>query len=318
MQIAVVSIPMRERFRGLTVREAVLVQDDGAQGWAEFSPFADYSDAVAANWWQAAHEALTVGWPAPVRDSVPVNVTIPAIGPEAAGRLVREAGCSTAKVKVAEAGQGEGDDIERLQAVRDALGSTGAIRIDVNGGWDVDTAVDRIARYDRAAGGLQYVEQPCATVDELAIVRRKVNVLIAADESIRLASDPMLVKEREAADIVMLKVQPLGGVWNCLRLAEQIELPVVVSSAIETSVGIAAGLALAAALPELPYACGLATVGLFEADIVDDPLLPIDGVIAVRRPQPTLERLTALAAPADRDEWWRARLDRVRSLAGAR
>ena len=151
--------------------------------------------------------------------------------------------------------------------MRDALGPDGRIRVDANGGWDVDDAVAAIRALDRAAGGLEYVEQPCATVEELAAVRRAVDVPIAADESIRRAEDPYRVRDLEAADIAVLKVQPLGGVRACLRIAEDIGLPVVVSSALETSVGIAAGVALAAALPELPYACGLATVQLLTDDV---------------------------------------------------
>ena len=166
--------------------------------------------------------------------------------------------------------------------MRDALGPEGRIRVDANGAWSVSEAVAAVRRLDRAAGGLEYVEQPCASVEELAVVRRAVDVPIAADESIRRAADPYRVRDLEAADIAVLKVQPLGGVRACLRIAEDIGLPVVVSSALETSVGIAAGVALAAALPELPYACGLATVRLLEDDVVTEPLLPVDGVLPVR------------------------------------
>ena len=196
---------------------------------------------------------------------------------------MRDGGCATAKVKVAEPGQSLAEDQARVEAVRDALGPSGRVRVDANGAWSVDDAVTAIGLLDRAAGGLEYVEQPCATVEELAAVRRAVDVPIAADESIRRASDPYLVRDLEAADIAVLKVQPLGGVRACLRIAEEIGLPVVVSSALETSVGIAAGLALAGALPSLPYACGLATVQLLTADVVAEPLLPVDGVAAGRR-----------------------------------
>ena len=166
--------------------------------------------------------------------------------------------------------------------MRDALGPGGRIRVDANGAWSVSEAVAAVRRLERAAGGLEYVEQPCASVEELAVVRRAVDVPIAADESIRRAADPYRVRDLEAADIAVLKVQPLGGVRACLRIAEDIGLPVVVSSALETSVGIAAGVALAAALPELPYACGLATVRLLEDDVATEPLLPVDGVLPVR------------------------------------
>jgi O-succinylbenzoate synthase len=312
----VVSIPMSTKFRGLMVREAVLVP--GPNGWAEFSPFVEYDDAESLAWWRAAAEALEGDWPAPVRDWVPVNATIPATDPQRAYDIASASGCRTAKVKVAEKGQSEADDLARLEAVRDALGPNGIIRIDANTAWDVDTAVARIPRYERAAQGLEYVEQPCLTVDELAAVRRRVNVPIAADESIRRAADPMLVKQREAADIVILKVQPLGGVRACLRLAEQVGLPVVVSSAIETSVGIAAGVALAAALPELPHACGLATVALLTDDVVTEPLLPINGALPVKPFIVDEAKLQSLAAPADRAAFWLDRLARVRALDAAR
>jgi O-succinylbenzoate synthase len=310
-----VSIPMRERFRGITVRELMVVE--GPSGWGEFSPFDNYGPQIAANWWRACAEATHGNWPAPVRDSIPVNVTVPALGPEASIAIVNRSGCGTAKVKVAEAGQCEADDLARLEAVRSAMGPAGKIRIDVNAGWDVDTAVDRIARYAHAAGGLEYVEQPCPSVEDLRDVRRRVDVPIAADESIRLAEDPMRVAALEAADIVVLKVQPLGGVWKCLELAERCGLPVVVSSAIESSVGIAMGLALAAALPQLPYACGLATVDLLMDDIVDTPLLPVDGAIGVSRPVPTLARLQRLAMPGPRAEIWRRRLEDVLAVLAA-
>lgn len=304
---AVYSTPLRTRFRRITVRDGVLLRGDA--GWGEVSPFWDYDAAESAAWLRAGLEAADDGWPAPLRDVVPVNVTVPAVGPEQAVRIVAASGgCRTAKVKVAEPGQTLAEEQARLEAVRDALGPDGRIRIDANGGWDLDTAVDRIRHLDAAAGGLEYVEQPCASVPDLAAVRRRTPVPVAADESIRRAEDPMAVLRAEAADVVVLKVQPLGGVRACLRLAEQVGLPVVVSSALETSVGIAAGLALAAALPELPYACGLATVQLLERDSVDDPLLPVDGGIAVRRPEPTAASLAAVAADDGTTHRWGARL----------
>ncbi|MBO0892527.1 MAG: o-succinylbenzoate synthase, partial [Acidothermales bacterium] len=244
---------MRDRFRGTTVREGVLLH--GPVGWAEFSPFLDYAVAECVPWLAAATEAGWDGWPDGVRAEIPVNCTVPAVGPERAAAIVdASAGCRTAKVKVAERGQPPSADVERVAAVRDAVGRDGHVRVDANGGWDADAAVARIRELDRAAGGLEYVEQPCASVEDLARVRRRVDVPIAADESIRRAEDPYRVAELEAADVAVLKVQPLGGVRACLRIAERIGLPVVVSSAVETSVGLAAGVALAAALPELPYA----------------------------------------------------------------
>lgn len=307
---------MRTRFRGITVREGVLVR--GAAGWGEFSPFWDYDAAESAAWWRAAREAADDGWPPAVRTHIPVNVTVPAVDAATAHRIVTASGgCRTAKVKVAEPGQTVAEEIARLEAVRDAIGPGGAIRIDANGLWDVDTALARLVVLDRAAGGLEYAEQPVPTVADLAAVRRATHVPIAADESIRRAEDPLAVVRAHAADIVVLKVQPLGGVRVCLALAEQVGLPVVVSSALETSIGLAAGIALAAALPELPYACGLATAQLLTADVVARPLLPVDGEIRVERPGVDAALLDAVGADAPTRDRWRARLDAVRSVVAA-
>jgi len=309
----VFAIPMRTRFRAITVREGVLLR--GAAGWGEFSPFLEYGPAVAAPWLHAAREAADEGWPAPLRERVPVNVTVPAVGPEQAAAVVRAGGgCRTAKVKVAEPGQDLGQEQARLEAVRDVLGPGGRIRVDANGLWSLEEAVRRIPLLARAAGGLEYVEQPCADVEDLARVRRRVDVPLAADESIRRAEDPYRVRDLAAADVAVLKVQPLGGVRACLRIAEDIGLPVVVSSALETSVGIAAGVALAAALPELPLACGLATVQLLGDDVVTHPLLPVDGHLPVERPEVDAEALRRTAAPPDRVEHWRQRLAALGSL----
>ena len=303
---------LHNRFRGITVREGLLVR--GALGWAEWSPFAEYTRPEIDAWWRATIEAAETGFPAPVRDSVPVNVTVPAVGPEIAHRIVAASGCRTAKVKVAEPGQDFADDLARVEAVRDALGPDGRLRVDANGGWDVDTALTHLARLSRFE--LEYAEQPCARVSELATLRRRlsragIDVLIAADESIRRSGDPERVVAERAADIAVLKVQPLGGVRRCLELAERLGLPVVVSSALESSVGLAAGVALAAALPELPYACGLNTATMFTGDVTADPLVAIDGEIGVR---PVLVdengdwRAGAAATAA-----WQARLAPVRA-----
>ncbi|GGS76766.1 o-succinylbenzoate synthase [Planobispora rosea] len=278
--LRVFRIPMRTRFRGQTVREGILLH--GPAGWGEFSPFPEYGPAECARWRACAEEAAFTGWPAPLRDRIPVNAIVPAVGPEQAHAMVRRARCETVKVKVAERGQAFAEDMARVEAVRDALGPGGRIRVDANGAWDVATAVARITELGRF--GLEYVEQPCATLEELARVRRKVEVPVAADESIRRAEDPLKVRAAGAADIAVVKVQPLGGVAAALRVVEACGLPAVVSSAVETSVGLAAGVALAAALPELPYACGLGTLSLLEGDVVTDPLVPVDGVLPVRRP----------------------------------
>ena len=306
MDSAVFSIPLRLRFRGITVREGMLLRGDA--GWGEFSPFLDYDYDESTPWLACALEAADLGWPAAVREVVPVNVTVPACDPERAHAIVTgSSGCRTAKVKVAEKGQTLADDLARVEAVRDALGAEGHLRIDVNGGWSLDEAVARIPLLDRASGGLEYVEQPCVDVEDLALVRRRVEVPIAADESIRRADDPYRVRDLEAADIAVLKVQPLGGVRACLRIAEDIGLPVVVSSAVETSVGIAAGVALAAALPELNYACGLATVQLLTGDVVAHSLLPVDGALTVESVQVDASRLAAHSAAEDRATYWRDR-----------
>jgi o-succinylbenzoate synthase len=295
------AIPMRTRFRGITVREGALIE--GPAGWAEFSPFAEYGPRECARWLACALEAAWDGWPAPRRDQVPVNVTVPAVGPEQAHRIVAASGCRTAKVKVAERGQPASADIERVAAVRDALGPGGRIRVDANGGWDVDTAARMLGQLSRS--GLEYAEQPCPTLDELAALRKRVDVPVAADESIRRAEDPLAVRAAGAADIVVLKAQPLGGVRGALRIADACGLPVVVSSAVESSVGLAAGVALAAALPELPYACGLATMSLLTGDVTGQPLAEQDGVLPVRRPAADEKRLAEWQAdPAP----WRARL----------
>jgi o-succinylbenzoate synthase len=272
------TIPLRTRFRGITVREGALLH--GPAGWGEFSPFAEYGPAESSRWLASAIESAAIGWPAPVRATVGVNATIPAVRPQAAHDIAASSGCRTAKVKVAEAGQGERDDIDRVAAVRDALGPAGRIRVDANGGWDADQAAAMLRRLGRY--GLEYAEQPCATLDELARLRRLVDVPLAADESIRKASDPLAVRAAGAADIVVLKVAPLGGVRPALRIAADCGLPVVVSSAVESSVGLAAGVALAAALPELRYDCGLATMQLLTGDVTARPLLPDGGMLSVR------------------------------------
>jgi len=295
------AIPMPTRFRGTTLREGALLQ--GPAGWGEFSPFPEYGARECARWLSCALEAAACGWPEPVRDRVPVNVTVPAVGPEQAHAIVAGSGCRTAKVKVAEPGQPESDDIARIEAVRDAIGPDGRVRIDANGGWDVDQA-ERMLK-TLSAFGLEYAEQPCATLDELAEVRRRVDVPLAADESIRRADDPLRVRAAGAADIVVLKAQPLGGVRSALEIAESCGLPVVVSSAVDTSVGLAAGVALAAALPDLPYACGLATMSLLAGDVTAEPLAEAGGELPVRRA--TVDE-AALARYEVDPAGWRARL----------
>lgn len=311
-RLVVYAIPMRSRFRGITVREGVLVH--GPRGWGEFCPFPEYDDRESANWLVTAIEQVSAGWPEPVRARIPVNCTVPAVSPERAHELVAGSGCSTAKVKVADHPDSLSEDLARVEAVRSALGPSGAVRVDANAAWDVDTAVRSIRQLDRAASGLEYAEQPCRTIAELAGVRRKVAVPIAADESIRRAEDPLRVAVAGAADIAVIKCTPLGGVRRALEVAQAAGLPCVVSSALETSVGLSAQLALAGALPELGHACGLGTITLFEGDITDASLRPVDGYLPVPRaaPAPDPDRLEHYRHPDPaRTAWWTERFHRV-------
>jgi len=310
--LRVVSIPMRVRFRGLNVREVALVH--GPKGWGEFGSFPEYDDLESSRWLAAALEAGWLGWPAPVRDSVTVNATVPAVPANDVGDiLARYDGCSTAKVKVAERGQRLEDDVDRVAAVREVMGRQARIRVDANGGWTVGEASDALRRL--SVYGLEYAEQPCASVEELAalrvaLVRNGIDVLVAADESIRKASDPMRVVREEAADVIVVKVAPLGGVRAALAIAQECGLPTVVSSALDTSVGIRAGLALAAALPELTFACGLGTVELMAGDVTDNSFVPVSGSIALRTLTIEQGLLDRWQAPADRQSWWRERVIR--------
>jgi o-succinylbenzoate synthase len=295
--LAPFTVPMRLRFRGVTSRSGVLLH--GPAGWGEFSPFPGYGPAYSSRWLAAAREAALEPFPPAVRDRVPVNTTVPAVDPARAHDLVARSGCTTAKVKVAEAGQDLALDAERVAAVRDALGPSGRVRIDANAAWDVETAVLAIGRLDAAAGGLEYVEQPCRTLDELREVRRRVRVPLAADESVRTAADPLRIAGLDAADLVVIKVQPLGGVRRALEVVDAAGLPAVVSSALETSVGLAAGVALAAALPELPYDCGLGTATLLGNDVTAEPLTPSEGMLPVRRVAPDPAMLDQSAPDPD-------------------
>ena len=306
----VVSIPLRVPFRGVREREALLLR--GPAGWGEFSPFLEYDDDEAARWLACAVEASWTGWPAPRRDRVAVNATVPAVPADAVPAVLqRFPGCTTAKVKVAEAEQSLDDDVARVRAVRQALGADGRVRVDANGGWTVEQAARALEAL--APLGLEYAEQPCASVAELADLRRRgCPVLVAADESVRKAEDPLRVALAGAADLVVLKAAPLAGVARALEVAAACGLPVVVSSALDTSVGIRAGLALAAALPELPYACGLATTGLFTSDVAALPVQ--DGHLPVGPVVPTPARLRELAAAPERVRWWHERLRRCAGL----
>ena len=306
----VVSIPMRVQFRGVTQREVALIE--GPVGWGEFGPFLEYAPPEASRWLASAVEAAWVGWPEPVRHSIPVNATVPAVAPDAVPAVLqRFPGTTTAKVKVAERGQSTEDDVCRVAAVRDAIGPHARVRIDANGAWDVATATDALRRL--AAYDIEYAEQPCASVEELrdlriALARHRISIPIAADESIRKAADPMRVRDLKAADLVVIKAAPLGGVRHALEIVAECGLPAVVSSALDTSIGMAAGLALAAALPQLDHACGLGTVALLVGDVTTDSLTPVDGALAVRRVSADPELLDRYAAEPGRVQWWRARV----------
>jgi o-succinylbenzoate synthase len=300
-RVHVVALPMRVRFRGITTRELALI--DGPAGWGEFGAFLEYGDAEAAHWLAAALDSAYRTSPPPRRDRVDVNATVPAVdAAQVPEILARFPGARTAKVKVAEPGQTLDDDVARVEAVR-ALVPT--VRVDANGAWTVDQAATAAA----VLGPLEYLEQPCATVEELAELRRRVDVPIAADESIRKAGDPLAVVRAGAADIAVLKVAPLGGISAMLKIAAQIDIPVVVSSALDSAVGIAVGLAAAAALPNLDHACGLGTGRLFAEDVAE-PVAPIDGYLQVRPVAPDPARLRALAAAPQRRQWW---IDRIRA-----
>lgn len=307
--LRVVALPMRVRFRGITVREAALIQ--GPAGWGEFAPFPEYQDAEAAWWLASALECAWLGPPAPVREAVPVNATVPAVDPEQVPEVLgRFPGAQTAKVKVAEPGQDLAADLARVAAVRARVPR---VRVDANGAWTVDEAVRALSAL-AAQGPLEYAEQPCRTVGELAAVRRAVpGVPIAADESIRRAEDPLAVVRAGAADVAVVKVAPLGGPRRLLDLADRLPVPVVVSSALDTVVGVGAGLAAAAALPALDHACGLGTGGFFTADV--GPAHRITGGEIMARPgRVDPAAVDRLAADPDRTRWWRERIVRCHEV----
>ncbi|GGG55093.1 o-succinylbenzoate synthase [Kocuria dechangensis] len=315
----VVALPMRVRFRGVDVRETVVLR--GPAGWGEFGPFPEYGDAEAVAWLRSAVDAAWHGFPAPVRTRVPVNATVPAVpAAQVPAVLARFEGRTVAvKIKVAERGQDLDDDAARVAAVR-ALLPDAELRVDANGGWDVAQALVALERLGEH--GLAYAEQPAPTIEGLAAVRegladRGIPVLVAADESVRKETDPLAVARAGAADLLVVKAAPLGGVRRALEIVAQAGLPAVVSSALDSSVGIRAGLALAAALPELPWACGLGTVSLMREDVLREPLRPVDGELELRDAVPDPALLARLAVPAERRQWWLDRIRRVHALAGA-
>lgn len=319
--IHVVSLPLVTRFRGITNRELMLVR--GPAGWAEFSPFVEYQTPEAARWLRATIESATQPYPTPVRNQVQVNATVPACPASQVPQVLARFGPTTAvKIKIAE--HGSASLREDLARVRRVLTETDArIRLDANGAYTVGQALDALAQFTRLPGlvdRLEYVEQPVATVEDLARVRKHVGadgIRIAADESIRKATDPLRVAQLEAADHIVVKAQPLGGVRAAARVVEQCGLPATVSSALESSVGLSAGVALAAYLPG-EFAAGLATGALLGAEVVARPLRPRAGVLPTGRVVPDLALVSRYAAGPARVDWWIQRLrDCWEALRGA-
>jgi len=302
------TIPLTDDVGGFGICEGMLIE--GPQGWGEFTPPPGCSPQTAARWLTAAIEVGTVGWPDPLRGRIPVAVSVPAVDPDRARRIVTESGCRTAAVRL------DGplaEDLARLEAVRDALGPSGAIRCNVNGRWDIDTAVSAITAVDRAAGGVEFVEQPCRTLADVAAARRRVDVRIAVYPSITDPAEPSRMPLTDYADIAVLTVGALGGVRRALRVAETCGLPCVVAGELGSSIGVAGGLALAGVLPDVGFAGALGGVRLLVGDVVSDArsLIPADGYLPVAPmpPAPDAVRLRQFAPPeAATEARWRALL----------
>jgi O-succinylbenzoate synthase len=315
--VRVVSLPLRTRFRGVTEREALLFE--GPNGWTEWSPFVEYEDEEAAVWLSAAVDFAFGELPPMQRTRIGINATLPAVTPDAVEKTLAPFGeFRTVKIKVAEKGQSLQDDIDRIARVSSLYPET-KIRLDANGGFEVDQAMQLIGFMIENGIKLDYFEQPCATIAELAdlrvtLFRQSLPVLIAADESVRKSSDPLAVAQAGAADIVVLKAAPLGGIGKAVQIANEAGLPVVVSSALDTSVGISMGLHLAAALPNLEFDCGLGTAAMFIGDITREPLIAKDGYLEVRRVEVDADKLRVFAAEDHRGDWWVERLERCLQL----
>jgi O-succinylbenzoate synthase len=299
--LRVVALPMKTKFRGIQTREVALIQ--GEFGWGEFSPFLEYDDAEAAPWLACAIEAATQPKPQLYRTTVAVNGTIPASNDkEELARVVNSfPGVSTFKVKV---GSNANEDIARIEILR-SLRPNAKFRIDANGLLNVKQAVSLL----QLVGDIEYIEQPCATIEELRELKKQMEVVIVGDEVLRKAKDPFNVDLSGAVDYLMLKVQPLGGIRRAHKLAEHHNLPVVVSSALESAVGINYGLTLAASFQDLNFDCGLGTGSLMAKNVADLPI--VDGKIAIDDVVPNLE---GLDVSADRYEWWKNRIMRTSEL----
>jgi len=311
----VLSIPMRIKFRGITTREVLLFE--GPNGWAEWSPFTEYEDEEASIWLRAAIEFAFGQIPEPTVKTIKVNATLAAVK-DVRAALEPFGAFEVVKIKVAEQGQTLQDDLDRIHGVRKHFPNA-RIRLDANGGYDIETALTLAKTIYEEGVPLEYLEQPVNTIAELAELRLKLkllNIKVAADESVRKVSDPLAVAQANAADLLVLKAAPLGGINNALRIVKEAGLPVVVSSALETSVGISMGVYLAG-LINSDYASGLATAALLTEDITDNPLIPINGEIPVTRITPNKNALTKLQAPADRTTWWLERLERCLKSASS-
>ena len=313
--ISVVALPLRTRFRSIVVREALIFR--GRLRWSEFSPFVEYEDEEAAQWLRGALAWANDPAPASFRTSIPVNATLPPVQPDEVADVLSPFGrFGSVKIKVAEAGQELSDDIARVQRVAD-LYPDSKIRLDANAGYTVEQTLE-VARA-LSDLPLEYIEQPVKTIPELKELRSQIaseelGLKVAVDESIRKSSDPLLVAREEAADIAVIKVQPLGGIKEAMSIASETGLEVVVSSALESSIGISHGLHLASAMPTLSYDCGLATARLLGGDVVRDPLVPLNGEIELREVEPDAELLKRFEASPERVDWWQARLRRCLEL----
>lgn len=306
----IVSLPLNTKFRGVTYREAAIIE--GPVSWSEFSPFVEYRPEEASHWLAAAIEyGFDPTLERACTGSVDVNATVPAVTPEEVpGVLARFDGCKTVKVKVAERGQTLRDDLARIEAVSATL-PRASIRIDANAGWQLDEAEGALRAIAKLGIKLEYAEQPVATVPELAELRRRIRDLgtpIAADESVRKATDPIAVARAGAADHVIVKAQPLGGIRNAMRIVKDAGLTATVSSALDTSVGIVMGAQLAAQLPEPRFAAGLGTVSLFAADVLNEPRRPVNGKISLAPALPRESLLREFRAADDRVNWWHERI----------
>jgi O-succinylbenzoate synthase len=311
----IVALPLRTKFRGLEEREVLLFE--GPNGWAEWSPFIEYPDEEAAVWLSAALDFAYGDLPELRRDRIAVNATLPAVAPDLVERVLSNFGeFSTVKIKVAESGQRLQDDLDRIFTVR-KLYPEAKIRLDANGCYDIETATLLAnAMYENGVP-LDYLEQPVATIAEMAELKLQVNrvgIKIAADESVRKVSDPLAVAQANAADILVLKAAPLGGIKRALEIAAEAELPVVISSALDSSVGLSMGAYLAAAIPDLKFDCGLATSALLAGDVTREPLRAEKGFIDVRRVEVDKSKLEIFKAQDHREDWWLERLERVYKL----